>query len=768
MQQNILAKCHLARLAGYPMDITTSITNIIEKRKPLAQRIEAVQGNLKALSTAIHQFEERRNYLTTQVDDLAVIGRLKEIDLSKIQLSIASELETLTKLKNRFSRETLNIGVIGRARQGKSRFLQSLTGLSAAEIPDGDRQHCTGVRSTIHHNPNVDTYGEVWFHSELSFLNEVIAPYYEKLCLGAKPLSIEEFASKPLHPLPQDIPGYAEPGAMYEHLKRYHSHLNKYHHLLKETSPLTIKKHQIREYVAQDTPDGQRVFFNYLAVKEVKITCTFPNSDVGKIALVDMPGLGDTGLGDQDRLIKALGNDIDFVLFVRMPKSAGDYWADVDVKLYDAARSALIDLPINLWSFLVLNQTQSQSNNGNNLKNCQDLLETVAEKYITVEKSLIVDCANNQEANQLLDKLLEYLTQNINILDKKYSIACQKRLVEIYESVNAILNKAKMVLPKDSEDNYIEVEETFSELFGNDNSGWWKDIALGLQEVRVQLWYQRQVPDEELHEGVIAAIESCEEDKGILSSNCALQEINNRIMISSAFRAYPDYQDELRVLISHKFLSLDEKLTRTVELVKNQVVEVLKLKGGLNILSENEGSDFIIEIANIIPERLAKLKSGFQVLANFRLSYRGLILPRIRQHLDGLTNITPMTGQYGQFIEQPDKTLAVSKDTTAEDILTALEIDYDKAINTIKPALEELLCEPNEAVYAMIEEFIDNVIRQKDIQKEWRNFLRGVRGKIWSDVFGKQEQERQIREAWMKEIQQISLINQIESLHFAQ
>jgi hypothetical protein len=71
-------------------------------------------------------------------------------------------------LKNRFSRDTLNIGVIGRARQGKSRLLQSLTGLSAAEIPDGDRQHCTGVRSTIHHSNSVDTYGEVWFHTELS------------------------------------------------------------------------------------------------------------------------------------------------------------------------------------------------------------------------------------------------------------------------------------------------------------------------------------------------------------------------------------------------------------------------------------------------------------------------------------------------------------------------------------------------------------------------------------------------------------------------
>lgn len=447
------------------MDVTTRITNVIEMRKPLAHKIGGVEENLKTLSTALQQLEERRNYLSTQVDDAGVIGSLKEINFSQIQLAIVSQLEALTKLKNRFSRETLKIGVVGRARQGKSRLLQSLTGLSAAEIPDGDRQHCTGVRSTIYHEPNMDTSGEVWFHSERSFLDEVIAPYYETLRLGAKPLTVEEFANKPLPTLPQDIPGYAEPGAMYEHLKRYHSHFNQFHHLLKETYPRIIQKHQIREYVAQDTTDGERILFNYLAVKEVKIKCTFPNANIGKIALVDMPGLGDTGLGDEDKLIKALGKDIDFVLFVRMAKSSGDYWADVDVKLYDAARSALVELPINLWSFLVLNQTNFESKNGDNLKNCQDFLETIKEKYISVEKCLVTNCANNKDTNQLLDTILDYLTKNIDALDQKYSSACQQRLVEIYESVNTALSKTKIILPEDSEDNYLETEELFNCIF---------------------------------------------------------------------------------------------------------------------------------------------------------------------------------------------------------------------------------------------------------------------------------------------------------------
>ena len=278
---------------------TPQITSILEKRRPLARKLAEVESNLKTLALALQDLDKYRSQLLSKVDDLESIGRLQEINLAAIQSSINEELGALGKLKNRFARNTLNIGVIGRAGQGKSRLLQSLSGLSD-EIPTGDRSHCTGVRSTIHHNPNVETYGEIWFHSERSFLNEVINPYYEKLRLGVKPFALDEFAKNPLPPLHQDFSGQAEYGAMYEHFRKYHTNFEKYKHLLREASPHRISKEQIREYVAQDAPDGQRVFFNYLAVQEAKIVCSFPNTDVGQITLIDMPGLGDTGLGDAE------------------------------------------------------------------------------------------------------------------------------------------------------------------------------------------------------------------------------------------------------------------------------------------------------------------------------------------------------------------------------------------------------------------------------------------------------------------------------------
>ena len=750
------------------MDRNTRITTIINNRHQWSETITQVEKHLKTLSTTLEILEAKRKDSLEKINDVQIIGKLNEINLTNIQDKITTELNALTKLKNRFSRNTLNIGVVGRAGQGKSRLLQSLTGLTSAEIPDGDRQHCTGVKSIIHHNSHVDTYGEVWFHSERSFLDEIIAPYYEKLSLGSQPLTGEQFAKNPLPPLPTDIPGYAEPGAMYEHLKRYHDHFYRYSHLFKESSPLRIQKQQIREYVAQDTVDGERNYFNYLAVKEVKITCSFPNVDVSKIALVDMPGLGDTGVGDESRLIKSLGNDIDFILFVRMPQSLRAFWADVDVKLYDVSRAALVELPVNLWSFMILNKTTTDAKNGDNTNNCQDLLDTLQEKHINVQKCLIANCSQELETSQILDTLIDYLTNNMNNLDKQYAASCQERILEIYKAVNSEIDKAQNIFNQNYEDDYQEIEELFSDLFGNSDSGWWQEVSLALQELRTQLWYQRQASNEELYNGFIAAIEKCEIDKGILSKETALEEIKNSIKAMSVFRAYPDYQDELRVLISHRFLSLDDNLKATVELAKNQVVNLFKEKGNLGFISNKQGSEFFKDVANTIPERFAKLKPGFAIIAEFTLSYRSLILPRIRQHLDGLTNISAITGEFGGISQTKNQTLALTKDTTADEIFTALEIDYDKAINTIKPTLEELMIEPNEALYAMVEEFIDNVIRQKDIQKEWKNFLRGVRGKIWADIFGQKEEDRQLRKEWLDLVNEVTAVNKLELFYFAQ
>jgi len=267
------------------------ITGIIKARRPLVSRIENVQENLRRLSSSLNSLENKRNEIM-KIASSESGKNFQDITFLMIQNRIASELDALEKLKKRFSRDTLNIGVVGRARQGKSRLLQSITGLTSTEIPDGDRQHCTGVRSTIFHKPTLSTpYADVWFYSESTFLNEVILPYFRDLKLSPFPDSMENFSAKPLPKLSENLSGYAEPHAKYEHLVKYHAHYGKYRELLHSESPRRILHQQIREYVAQDTKDGSRDYFNYLAVRDIKILSSFPYDDVGQIALIDMPGL---------------------------------------------------------------------------------------------------------------------------------------------------------------------------------------------------------------------------------------------------------------------------------------------------------------------------------------------------------------------------------------------------------------------------------------------------------------------------------------------
>jgi hypothetical protein len=420
---------------------------------------------LQHLTIALQQAESFRTHLKSKADNEKTIAALEELNFLNLQAALQTQLTDLSKLKQRFIRNTLNIGVIGRARQGKSRLLQSLTQLTKVEIPDGDRQHCTGVRSTIYHTPQVEPYGKVTFHTERSFLAEVIAPYYDELQLGIPPATLEAFERQTIPGLPPNL-DYAETKAKHEYLRRYRAKFQEYSSLLRQTSPVNITRNQIREHVAQDDLSGERIYFKYMAVKEVEIFCPFANGEVEQIALVDMPGLGDTGIGDATRLVAALGQDVDVVLFVRMPNAKGDSWQDVDVQLYDIAKKSLVELPIHLWSFAVLNQTDANSKNGDNRLNCGDLEHSIQEKHIDVVGCMTADCSKPEAASVVFDRVLSHLVEHIESLDKRYAESRQLALLDLHRTINDEFAKAQRVLGQ-----YADSKQLFKTTFND----FWED-----------------------------------------------------------------------------------------------------------------------------------------------------------------------------------------------------------------------------------------------------------------------------------------------------
>lgn len=579
------------------------ITTIIEKRRPLAAKIAVVEADLKSLDSALRHLEEHRNQLLVRVDDPNVSARLREIDLAPLQLSINTELEALFKLKERFYRQTLNIGVVGRARQGKSRLLQSLTGLTV---------------------------------------------------------------------------------------------------------------------------------------------CKFPNPDIAQIAFVDMSGLGDTGFGDEQHLIKTL--DVDAMLFVRMPKSSGDYWEDVDVRLYDMVRAAQVNLPINLLSFMILNRTESNSRFGDNLKNCQDLAADIGSKNINVVECITANCASTQEASKVLDRVIDYLAAKITDLDYKYAFLCKERLIILQNQVNAKLEKVSKALDQVTHDTHGLT------LFEIKFKDFWRDLTNGLEKLLCELRKKREKVDIDFKKQVEAVLQACRSNTGIPS----IEEIEQRNYIEKGYGiVYEKYLNEIRAHLSQHLLSLNYGLKRSLDRVKSLVAAVLIEKGLLGRLTEASSTEFIKALAVQIPDELmpgipSKLKYGFQILASFELSYRGLVQHRIRQQLDELTPNEPAM-------------LKLSTSPSAQQVLINLKIAHAETVCKCENALKDFLCEPSQAAFAIVEEFLDCILRTADVESEWRIFLQSVRSQVWQEFPG---DYTELQREWLNSVKQATAANQSELMQF--
>ena len=799
------------------------IDEIIEKRQPLAQRIERVINHLNTLDSSLKLLQEDRDRILSSTNNPETAKKLNSLNFLKLQQELQSHLNALKRLEARFSRTTVNIGVVGRARQGKSRLLQSLTGLTGDEIPDGNRLHCTGVRSTIYHQSHGPTYGEVSFHTEESFLQQVIVPYYTKLQLGNRPQTISEFTSTfPSQTLPATIADQAESKAMYEHLRRYHQHLEEYRLLLSQPDR-RIDQNQIREYVAQDNLEGERVYTNYLAVREVRIICQFPNQDIDKLALVDMPGLGDTGTGDEQRLIRSLGQDVDIILFVRMPKPAGgDHWADVDVRLYDTACKAIPELPLEEWSFMVLNNYVDQG--VNNRDNCQDFLATIAENHLLVSRCFITNCANSDSTEQMLDQVLNYMSSKINDLDKKYAGYCQQSLMKWRDSIEAELNQAKTAL-----DDYGNSRTLFTKKFNE----LWGHLSNELEELVKEARRTRNHPDQDFADQVEAVIQASLDNSGVPSQ----QEIplieKDRNTRGSYMKSYAEYLDRIRTRLSQKFLKLDGGMQASLEKKKIEIADILADdKVGFQELSNAQNLKFLEDINALIPDEFENLKLGFQTLIDFNVTYAAIVQRTVREFFDKLhADLSPLSlapistleslrilvkkvipdsyndkelerqtaeklredlqlwcnshadpetqqqelrnkglseEEISSLLNQVVQEGVVNESNSQAQILqTTLENLHTNAVKNCQEKLQELLRDSSHIRYVMIAEFVDRVLWSEGAKDNWGDFLRDdkIATKIWQD-FRDINEQKQEKDNWDDKIQVLSEKNNVFHFNF--
>ncbi|MEL7240996.1 MAG: dynamin family protein [Cyanobacteria bacterium J06573_2] len=722
---------------------TERINKIIQKRQLIASRIERDKANLEACKLALVNLKQYQSEFLANGVDSTSAERLKKIDFEVIA-GIDNLLNSLEKLYYRCSRKTINIAVVGYARQGKSRLLQSLTGVSSQVIPDGAEGYCTGTLSKIVHQPGLHkASAKVHFYSPAEFCLQVLAPYYKTLGLGKKSITVEEFARTPPPALPIDKKDSEFDKARYGHLRRdYYSNIKKYRHLLKSPT-IEVGEDKIPQYVTQDAIDenGDKIV-NYLAVKEVEISCSFPHEDIGKISLLDLPGLGDTNLIEAERLIKILSEEADLILFVRRPE-ANAVWGEAHLKLYQIARHALGNFSLANCSFMILNRTKNAAEGGDNGYRCQKLQAELKETPIRVAKCIIADCSDAQEAfTEVLEPILDYLVENVESIEKDYRRECDQQLDAVRQSINTQLDKASLALNR-----YGDGDLLFEQLFAT----FWHKLTNELEKLLTDLKNNQHSLDKEFEAKVKDAIKRCRTD-AIIPTTC--QEIAERRHLFGSYNtAYNELLHEIRTNFLANFKSLDKAMQLSLESRKNLVV--LILKAHLGELEKFEEVDFLKVIYNLLPDNANNLKLGFQKLYDFDISNAGRVIRLLRVNIDKLNpdNNPLFTLEKINQIQENNTEFYIE-----EQILNNLEKLYKEAVDTSEQALNQILCEPSTDAYFMLEEFVDTVLRSKNVQLEWRLFLRKESGKVWSE-FRQIEQRVKQQQIWRALVERAKEVN---------
>lgn len=698
-------------------------------------RWRQVDTDLTTLASAL---TELRKHPSVSPDDAAelTVGHLLEI-----RANIADVVDLYCAVQARFARETVNIGVSGSARVGKSTLLQAVSGLSDQQIPTGRDIPVTAVRSRIYHSPREKT-AVLRLHSPESFIDEVIRPYHNVLMLNGVPASLDEFRSW----------NYAEANgaevkagdvALLVRLREMQQSLPSYEADLTGGEKV-VKLEELRPYVAYPTSADRaaagRVEHRYLAVKDVRIDCPFPYTDVDQLGIIDLPGLGEIAADAERQHVTGLRHDVDVVLLVKRAAEGMAYWSESDaqaVNLLDEARGFIRNR--GDFVFIVVNTKPGDEDLQTALR--ADIQRQVNDNQPDKHFSILQADAADAESvrDQVLSPLLRTLTDRLPGMDEQCFSGAEERAAETTSVIRRALNDVSAALHRlraGSAGAIEDLERRAKTLRG--------DVTVELSELVTSLAVQAN-SDEDDPDYVEAIDKAYRQVKDWIEGGFGLgREEWERLAYRSflednnTVRYGGSELNRIRVEVSIGFSSLNDFFTHQIEESRRQVARILRTHFGallddVDIDAAEGGTAALTKAAGLLAEAsepCPTLEGAIRHMLSLRLEYRTQLQPKMRSRLNGL-NIQfkdPITKKNVAVVEEPTR-------DGARDLYTyAYEQSRQAAWDTRQALLAEDIT-PLLVIYSSTEQFADTFIRAGDSETEFRRFARSYRDELWPGEF---------------------------------
>lgn len=714
------------------MTVRSVIADVLEKRHKKVLMLEKVHNGLAELEMQMDSLQQMAADAEMEGDEMPqdIVRLTAKINkhIGGLQEEVAHLNTSITSLTKRFSKETINVGVAGKARQGKSTLLQKISGLSNKEIPTSDELPCTGTKSKIFHSEE-DAHAKIEFYPKEEFLKEILHPYFDKLKMS-KPFSLKRF-SEPLPELSHFSDDRNLDKAIYEKLAFIHKAFPSFSELLSKP-PKTQPLDDILDYVTQN--EGRT---RYLAVITANIYTKFPNHDVTGLCLVDLPGL-EAAQGHEKKLVSSLEYEVDAVIFVKSPDVLGTDWEQTDYNVFDLVDNAVREIELANRLFIVLNE----KNDGSNKKQVQLLKEQPPETY-SKPRILIADCSDAEEVERkVFSVVLKHIEKNLESTDQQYVRLLVNKMENVLKVLTKIFSPSLGSLVTSNADLTRERKyRLLSEKFI-------RDLTKGLEKLVLDVQQELNISDE-FREKVEEICESARQTAPIPDK----EELAEQYLEHSGWKGVVG--EELNYLRAYltEFLAtqLDDYLQSKVDETLRQVLERIFPKALQKMLPQNIDSSedprtLILEFQALLDKgEHPNIYNTFNYIGKFNFSYHSHFHYRVREEM-GLLN-TYTSNSVDDIV--PDDATRDNFMEKAEEIARGLDSHYQQTIYQLRKKFsEKMQADPANAILALVEEIKDRLVRSRGIKEEWKSFIDPIREQLWVDELSHFNKEIVLRQQW--------------------
>ncbi len=715
------------------MTVRSVIADVLEQRHKKVLMLEKVHNGLDELQMQLDCLQQMAAEVNADSENSPqkIVRMTSKIanQLNPLPDEVTDLNASIANLTQRFSKETINIGVAGKARQGKSTLLQKISGLSNKEIPTSDELPCTGAKSKIYHSEEAP-YAKVEFYSKEEFLKEILHAYYDKLDFS-KPFSLKRFTD----PLPELDDRRSDDRnldkAVYEKLKFIHDAFPEFSEFLSKP-PKLLELDGIIDYVTQS---GGRT--RYLAVKTANIYTKFPNHDVTGLCLVDLPGL-EAAQGHEKKLVGSLEHEVDAVIFVKSPDVLGTDWEQADYSVFDLVDNAVREVELANRLFIVLNE----KNDGSNKKQIQLLTEQPPETY-SKPRILTANCSDAAEVEQkVFSVVLKHIEKKLESTDRDYIKALAQKMENIVNTVTQACTPALNAFSTANAD--LSRERKYRML----SDKFIRELTTGLEKLVLDVQQELNISEEFKHK-IEEICESAKQTAPVPST----EELAEQYLAYSGWKGVVG--EELNYLRAYltEFLAtqLDEYLQTKINEALKQVLErvfpnALQKMLPQNLDSKTDPHTIILEFQALLDKtEHPNIYKSFDYIRKFNFSYHSHFHYRVREEMgllstytnESVDDIVPNDAMRENFMEK------------AEEIARGLDSHYQQTIYQLRKKFSEnLQDDPANAIFALVEEMKDRLVRAKGIKDEWKSFLDPIREELWVDELSQFNKEIALRKQW--------------------